>query len=215
MNLQRFNLFLEFLFNRDTFLTGPNPTRSHWRVGPQDMSAATRQWPVKLFDWARLVDGDRRRRSSSGSWGDLRTPPEPGHHEKLIGINPATKWSSELTQVNPSTAVHGGHTSILSYGAWNDSKIIWEGAYAHPEADANLSDVGDGRRWVNLHGFRRATRKGNSEILPTEASSSRFLYPWWSNRNGPPPQQHRGARRGPHRRFTGELLAAVTVVCER
>jgi hypothetical protein len=118
---------------------------------------------------------DRRRRSSSGSRSVLRTSLELGHHEKLIGINPATKWSPELAPVNPSAAVHGGHTSILSYGAWNDSKIIWEGAYAHPEADANLADVGDGRRWVNHHGFRWATGKGNDQILKIASTKAWFL----------------------------------------
>jgi hypothetical protein len=68
----------------------------------------------------RLRAGDRRRRSSGGSWGDLRTLLEPGHYEKLIGTNPATKWSPELAPVRTSAAVHGG--VLLGDNA---SKELW------------------------------------------------------------------------------------------
>jgi hypothetical protein len=123
----------------------------------------------------RLCAGDRRRRPISGSRGALCTPLARGHYEKSIGNNPTTEWSPELAPVRTSAAAHSGRTTIPSYGTWIYSKTIWEGAYAHPEADANLTDVGDGRRWVNHHEFRQASAEGNGKIWPIWDTSTRFL----------------------------------------
>jgi hypothetical protein len=132
--------------------------------------------------------------------GDLRTPLARGHYEKYVGSNPATEWSPELDPVRASAAAYDGQTTIPSYGAWINSKTIWEGAYAHPEADANLADVGDGRRWLNHQRFWRASAEGTGRIRPIQDTSTRFLSyeDYW--KHGGASELFLRARDGPHRR---------------
>jgi hypothetical protein len=166
--------------NRGLKLVVPNLTLPK----ETDLWVLTTSAATMAVDWSTLLTRHRgsppaaspRRRRWSTAPGDARLGYlAPGLHEEPYGSDAPSKRSPERTPVNPSAVAHGSGTTISSYGAWFNSKIRWEDAYAHPEADASLAEVGDDRRWVNHHRFRRATGKGNDQILKIASTKAWFL----------------------------------------
>jgi hypothetical protein len=83
----------------------------------------------------------------STALGDARLGySESGLREEPNGSGAPSKRSPEQAPAKLFAAAHGGRTTILSYGVLGDAENSSEDAYAHPEADASLAEVGDGRR---------------------------------------------------------------------
>jgi hypothetical protein len=88
-----------------------------------------------------------RRRRCSTAPGDARLGySESRLHEEPNGSGTPSKRSPERAPASLSTAAHGDRTTILSYGVLGDAENSLEDACAHPEADASLAEVGEGRR---------------------------------------------------------------------
>jgi hypothetical protein len=115
MNLQSFFYFLEFLINRDTFLTGSNPNQSHWLMGPGLVSSHVGGWPrSKWMTWQSW----RHPTISPHSWSQIRwfRPKlearlcvlDAGDQTTPDGSVGASFWSPELAPVSTTTAADGG-----------------------------------------------------------------------------------------------------------
>jgi hypothetical protein len=206
--------------NRGLKLVVPNLTLPK----KTDRWVLTTSAATMAVDWSTLLTrhrgsppaASRRRRRWSTAPGDARLGYfAPGLHEEPYGSDAPSKRSPERTLVNPSAVAHGGGTTSLSYGAWFSSKISWEDAYAHPEAAASLAEVGDGRRWVNHHGFRRATGKGNDQILKIATTKAWFLSLGCYSSSGASPRTTSRARSGLKHRCLVELQWCSSLDCGR
>jgi hypothetical protein len=170
-----------------------------WSAAMQARTKSNLLTRLRMTSSRRLRAGDRRRQWFRAPRDDLHTPMQRGPNEQYIGINPATKWSPELAPVSTSAAVHGGQTSISSYGAWSDAKISSEDAYAHPSTEEMLGDADCGRRRWYGRRFRRTTANGNAQIGLLGSAPGCSAPPRWSLRRGASSRPLLGARYGLNR----------------